>query len=61
MNTCPCCSETMLRHTRQGQIYWFCTHCHQEMPNLSMAIAASDCRRTKGNSLDSPAELIKLL
>lgn len=42
MNTrsiCPCCSELLLRHARQGRIYWFCPHCHQEMPNLASAIA----------------------
>lgn len=35
MNTCPCCSEVLLRHARHNKIYWFCTHCWQEMPNLS--------------------------
>ncbi|MGB3495056.1 MAG: hypothetical protein WBA57_20165 [Elainellaceae cyanobacterium] len=41
MNTCPCCSQRMLRHARHGQIYWFCAHCHQEMPNLSSALLSS--------------------
>jgi ribosomal protein L37AE/L43A len=36
MNTCPCCSEILLRHARQGNIYWFCSHCRQEMPALSL-------------------------
>jgi ribosomal protein L37AE/L43A len=36
MNTCPCCSEILLRHARQGNIYWFCTHCRQEMPGPSL-------------------------
>ncbi len=31
---CPCCSDTLLRHIRSGEIYWFCGRCHQEMPNL---------------------------
>lgn len=34
MAECPCCSEKLLRHVRQGKVYWFCTHCWQEMPNL---------------------------
>ena len=38
MNKCPCCAETLLRHTRQGTVYWFCTHCWQEMPDLAMGI-----------------------
>ncbi|NET10318.1 MAG: hypothetical protein F6K16_37590 [Symploca sp. SIO2B6] len=38
MNICPCCSERLLRHSRQNKVYWFCIHCHQEMPNLSSTI-----------------------
>ena len=34
-STCPCCSNTLLRHIRSNEIYWFCSHCHQEMPNFS--------------------------
>lgn len=34
MNTCPCCSNQLLRHIRHQEIYWFCTSCRQEMPNL---------------------------
>ncbi len=34
MNSCPCCSQTMLRHVRNNQIYWYCPSCHQEMPNF---------------------------
>ncbi len=36
MNTCPCCSEVLLRHARHNQIYWFCPHCWQEMPDPSL-------------------------
>lgn len=34
-SNCPCCSNTLLRHIRSGEVYWFCRHCHQEMPNYS--------------------------
>ncbi len=34
-NTCPCCSEVLLRHIRPDGVYWFCQHCRQEMPNFS--------------------------
>ncbi|MEO0456347.1 MAG: hypothetical protein AAF152_07145 [Cyanobacteria bacterium P01_A01_bin.114] len=34
-NTCSCCSYPLLRHIRGSQIYWYCSHCHQEMPSLS--------------------------
>jgi hypothetical protein len=36
MNTCPCCSEQLLRHIRQNSIYWFCPRCKQEMPALEL-------------------------
>ncbi len=29
---CPCCSNPMLRHFRQHEVYWFCRDCWQEMP-----------------------------
>jgi len=38
MSECPCCSEKLLRHVRHGRVYWFCTHCWQEMPNLEVLI-----------------------
>ena len=31
---CPCCSQPLLRHITHNRIFWFCSHCHQEMPNL---------------------------
>ena len=31
---CPCCSEPLLRHVSSTRIYWFCSQCHQEMPDL---------------------------
>lgn len=34
MHTCPCCSTSLLRHVRHNSIYWYCSHCRQEMPNL---------------------------
>ncbi len=35
MNTCPCCSDPLLRHVRHGKVYLFCRHCWQEMPESS--------------------------
>ena len=32
MNYCPCCSDTLLKHIRHSEIYWFCRTCWQEMP-----------------------------
>jgi hypothetical protein len=34
MTSCPCCSNQLLRHIRHQEVYWFCTSCWQEMPNL---------------------------
>ncbi|HAA33416.1 MAG TPA: hypothetical protein DCE56_43955 [Cyanobacteria bacterium UBA8553] len=39
MNQCPCCSAQLLRHIRHNRIYWFCSRCRQDMPDLSFAIA----------------------
>jgi ribosomal protein L37AE/L43A len=30
--SCPCCSNTLLRHIRSGVVYWRCSYCYQEMP-----------------------------
>jgi DNA-directed RNA polymerase subunit M/transcription elongation factor TFIIS len=35
MNDCPCCSSKLLCHINQQKIYWFCSNCGQEMPNLN--------------------------
>lgn len=34
MNTCPCCSNTLLRHISHKKVIWFCLSCRQEMPQL---------------------------
>ncbi|PSB30859.1 hypothetical protein C7B82_07990 [Stenomitos frigidus ULC18] len=39
MSACPCCGEVLLRHVRHSEVYWFCTHCWQEMPVLALDIA----------------------
>ncbi|NJL11104.1 MAG: hypothetical protein HC908_15615 [Calothrix sp. SM1_7_51] len=35
-NNCPCCGGSLLRHIRQGEIYWFCKSCWQEVPVLTV-------------------------
>jgi uncharacterized Zn finger protein (UPF0148 family) len=35
-NSCPCCGSSLLRHIRQGGVYWFCTSCWQEVPLLAV-------------------------
>lgn len=34
MSICPCCSNLLLRHIRQGTLYWLCRSCWAEMPNF---------------------------
>ncbi len=36
MNNCPCCSNLLLKHWKQGRTYWYCASCRQEMPNLKL-------------------------
>ena len=41
MNICPCCSDHLLRHVRHSDVYWFCRHCWQEMPDCSTQSSVS--------------------
>lgn len=36
-NSCPCCGSSVLRHARQGGVYWFCPSCWQEVPVLTVS------------------------
>lgn len=38
MNDCPCCSNRLLRHWKDQQIFWYCLNCRQEMPNFDLII-----------------------
>ncbi|MDF5716694.1 MAG: hypothetical protein PUP93_23190 [Rhizonema sp. NSF051] len=40
-NNCPCCGDSLLRHVRQGEVYWFCQSCRQEVPLLSVNCLSS--------------------
>lgn len=35
MSLCPCCSHQLVRQISRQRLYWFCSSCHQEMPNFS--------------------------
>lgn len=41
MNNCPCCSNLLLKHWKQGKTYWYCASCRQEMPNLNLVSLVS--------------------
>ncbi len=60
MNTCPCCSETLLRHARHNGVYWFCPHCWQEMPDPSLSNRKS-CRSLSSLSESSLSEFPELV
>ncbi|MGQ4649412.1 hypothetical protein [Lyngbya aestuarii] len=50
---CPCSSSaTLLRHISHNRIYWFCSRCHQEMPDL---VNILDTRLTEQNNLATQA------
>ena len=38
MTACPCCSHQLVRHIRPRGLYWFCSQCWAEMPNLSAVV-----------------------
>ncbi|MBD1922398.1 hypothetical protein H6F77_15080 [Microcoleus sp. FACHB-831] len=40
MSLCPCCSHTLVRQASVRRVYWFCIHCHQEMPALETILKA---------------------
>jgi uncharacterized Zn finger protein (UPF0148 family) len=48
-NSCPCCGGSLLRHARQGEIYWFCKTCWQEVPLLSVNRVSGIEARNKGS------------
>lgn len=41
INSCPCCSSSLLRHIRHRGVYWFCQSCRQEVPLLSISRSES--------------------
>jgi ribosomal protein L37AE/L43A len=43
-SACPCCSNNLLRHIRSGEIYWFCSRCHQEMPDYTTLLSTLNPR-----------------
>ncbi|HBB32146.1 MAG TPA: hypothetical protein DDZ80_29750 [Cyanobacteria bacterium UBA8803] len=45
---CPFCSYPLLCHVHSGRPYWFCIHCHQEMP---YGICQEHPTREKGQEL----------
>jgi ribosomal protein L37AE/L43A len=53
MTTCPCCSDSMLRHIRHHQVYWFCRSCWQEMP-------AYRCNENHPSNISKPAASMAL-
>jgi len=43
MSHCLCCHNTLLRHIRQSQVYWYCPNCHQEMPQATATLSFKVC------------------
>ncbi len=49
--TCSCCSDRLIRHIRQGSLYWWCHSCWAEMPNMEEVFGLS----TTEKILETPA------
>jgi ribosomal protein L37AE/L43A len=60
LNECPCCSELLLRHARQGQLYWFCRRCHQEMPDL-LSVMSSRGEKPVSSTREKLSNLLNLV
>lgn len=61
MNSCPCCSSQLLRHARHNRVYLFCSHCWQEMPDLSQIVLGNKQRTRKLDSLVKASPLMPAL
>jgi ribosomal protein L37AE/L43A len=61
LHQCPCCSNTLLRHIRQGSIYWFCSDCRMEMPDLELVIHKPKKRQKTDstNNISSEQQITK--
>lgn len=63
---CPCCSNTLLRHVRQGSIYWFCSDCRMEIPDLESIVnkpkqrQKTESRNASNISLEKPVTKLPL-
>ncbi|MFB2893868.1 hypothetical protein ACE1CI_13235 [Aerosakkonemataceae cyanobacterium BLCC-F50] len=60
MASCPCCSHTMLRHIRHNQIFWYCRHCWQEMPNLNSSPSLSKYSQSLESIIQKKASVREL-
>lgn len=38
MNVCICCHHSLLRHIGRGDVYWYCSQCHQAMPAIEIDV-----------------------
>ncbi len=47
-NNCPCCGNSLLRHIRHNEVYWFCQSCWQEVPLLTHSRPLSVQARSRG-------------
>jgi len=61
-HSCLFCSQPLLRHISQQGIYWFCSHCHQEIPDIeNLKEAKFSLRDIISNQLAKRKQLEKKL
>ena len=53
--TCPCCDNSLLRHIRHGKVYWFCTHCWQEVPLLEIEQTPVETNLAEAIAISKPS------
>lgn len=53
MNSCPCCSSSLLCHVRHKGVYWFCPQCRAEMPVLELTDIRHLQKKQRRNTLQS--------
>ncbi|MGB7413168.1 MAG: hypothetical protein WA902_03085 [Thermosynechococcaceae cyanobacterium] len=58
MNSCPICSNNLLRHIGHGDIYWFCPHCWQALPNLESMVSNPEKMRSLTSHLEHQEEVL---
>lgn len=60
MSNCPICSNVILRHIHHNQIYWYCSCCHQEVPNFTSIEISKLFKQQHGLTiLDNPVNYLQ--
>lgn len=53
MSKCPCCDQSMLLFAGKNRLYWYCSSCRQEMPDLVSVMMATRRKVQQPNVFES--------